>query len=80
MIPIPAALGSHEAIQTFAFNSLGLGAATATAFTMIIRAAELIVALVGVIALFRLGILLIKNRVIKKLAKFFGNHAQPGIG
>jgi uncharacterized protein (TIRG00374 family) len=70
MIPIPTALGSHEAIQTFAFNSLGLGASTATVFTMIIRGAELIIALVGVIILFRLGVILIKNTLFKKINNF----------
>jgi len=70
MIPIPTALGSHEAIQTFGFNSLGLGASTATAFTMIIRGAELIIALVGVVILFRLGIDLLKNTLFKKLNNF----------
>ncbi len=69
MIPIPAAIGSHEVIQTFAFNSLGLGAATATAFTMIIRAAELMIALAGIAALLRLGVFLVKNRLVKKLEK-----------
>ena len=67
MIPIPTALGSHEAIQTFAFNSLGLGFSTATAFTMIIRGAEIILALFGIIILFRLGIILIKNTLFKKI-------------
>ena len=67
MIPIPTALGSHEAIQTFAFNSLGLGLPTATAFTMIIRGAELIIALVGIIILYRLGIGLIRNTLFKKI-------------
>lgn len=70
MIPIPTALGSHEAIQTFAFSSLGLGGGTATAFTMIIRGAELIIALVGVVILFRLGIDLLKNTLFKKLNNF----------
>ena len=69
MIPIPTALGSHEAIQTFAFNSLGLGISAATAFTMIIRGAELIIALAGVIILFRLGIILIKDTFFKKIEK-----------
>lgn len=66
MIPIPTALGSHEAIQTFAFNSLGLGASTATAFTMIIRGAELLIALAGVTILLRLGISLLKNNLFKQ--------------
>ena len=69
-IPIPAALGSHEAIQTFAFNSLGLGSSTATAFTMLIRGAELIIALVGLYILFRLGTELIKAILFKKAEKF----------
>lgn len=67
IIPIPTALGSHEAIQTFAFGSLGLGLSTATVFTMIIRGAELILALAGVIILFRLGLFLLKNTLFKKL-------------
>jgi len=70
MIPIPTALGSHEAIQTFAFNSLGLGASTATAFTMIIRGAELIVAFAGVVILFQLGIILLRKALFKKLNNF----------
>jgi uncharacterized protein (TIRG00374 family) len=74
IIPIPTALGSHEAIQTFAFDSLNLGASTATAFTMIIRGAELIIALAGVIILFRLGIILLKNTLFKKLNNFAKNN------
>jgi len=70
MIPIPTALGSHEAIQTFAFNSLGLGAPTATAFTMIIRGAELIMALVGIIIFLRLGIGLLKSTLLGKINNF----------
>jgi len=74
MIPIPTALGSHEAIQTFAFNALGLGASTATAFTMIIRGAELIFSLAGIIILFRLGVILIKNILFKKIDKLVENN------
>jgi len=74
MIPIPAALGSHEVIQTFAFSSLDLGAAAATAFTMIIRGAELIVALFGIAILFRLGIFLIKDTFFKKINNFAKNN------
>jgi len=74
MIPIPTALGSHEAIQIFAFNSLGLSFSTATAFTMIIRGAELIVALVGVVILYRLGIDLIRHTLSKKINNFTKNY------
>ncbi len=69
MIPIPTSLGSHEAIQSFAFNSLGLGISTATAFTMIIRTAELSVALLGLFFLFRFGTLFLKGFVFTKVKK-----------
>jgi len=61
MFPIPTSLGSHEAIQVFAFNSLGLSSSIAAAFTMIIRGAELIIAFAGLVILFRSGISLFKN-------------------
>ena len=72
-IPIPTALGSHEVIQAFAFSSLNLGAATATAFTMIIRGAELMVAFLGIAILFHLGTFLIKDTFFKKISNFVEN-------
>ena len=76
MIPIPAALGSHEAIQIFSFTSLGLGASSATAFTMAIRVAELIIALTGVLILFKLGIELLKNTLSKKAENLIVNNGN----
>lgn len=70
IIPIPAALGSHEAIQTFGFNALGLGTSTAAAFTMIIRGAELILSLVGAVLLFQLGTSLLKKTLLEKINNF----------
>lgn len=64
-IPIPAALGSLEAFQVLAFNSLGLGAQTAAVFAIIIRGSELIIALVGVWFLFRLGTGILAKKIIK---------------
>ncbi len=69
MIPIPAALGSHEAIQTFAFNSLGLNISIAAAFTMIIRAAELLFALAGLTIIFKVGVFFVKDMFFKKVEK-----------
>ena len=65
MIPLPAALGSHESIQTFAFNSLGLASSTAAAFTMIIRGAELLLAFLVLAMLFKVGVSFIKNLLFK---------------
>lgn len=74
IIPIPAALGSHEALQIFAFNSLGLKISTATAFTMIIRGADAIMALIGGFFLFQLGIGLLKISLLRKIEAFFSNN------
>lgn len=63
MIPIPTSLGSHEAIQFYAFVSLGLVGSMATVFTMIIRAAEIVVSLVGIFFLIRTGFNLIGNKL-----------------
>ncbi len=67
MIPIPTSLGSHEAIQAFAFKSLGMGVPAATAFTMIIRAAELLFSLAGLAVIFRYGIIFFKRLIFDKV-------------
>lgn len=62
MIPIPTSLGAHEAIQFYAFTSLGLAASMATVFTMIIRTGEIIVSSIGLIFLIRTGFNLLGNK------------------
>lgn len=74
MIPIPANIGCHEAFQAFAFNSLELGAGLGTAFSMIIRGAEITVALIGLLFLFRLGIKLFEDALFKKAEKLALNN------
>jgi len=71
MIPIPASLGIQDGIQAFAFGALGLGASVGTAFTLIIRATELAVALIGIVILFRLGIKLFEDSLFKEETKEF---------
>lgn len=73
-IPIPAALGSHEALQIFAFSSLGLESSLVTAFTMILRGAEFIASLIGGFFLFQLGAELFKTSLFKKIDIFFNNN------
>jgi uncharacterized protein (TIRG00374 family) len=71
MIPIPAAIGSHEAVQLFAFKALGLGGAgTGAAFTMILRGADLIISFIGIIIIFGLSIKFFESSLLKKIAKF----------
>ena len=66
LVPIPMALGTHEAFQTLTFNGLGLGASFAPVFTMVIRGAELTLALIGVFILFRLGTGLLGTILFRK--------------
>lgn len=78
MVPITASLGTHETIQVFVFKSLRLGAGTATAFTMIIRGAELIFALLGIFIFFRFGFKLLKDIVFKNgKIKILNNNLKP---
>ena len=64
MIPIPTALGSHEALQYFAFGSLGISVSIVTAFTMIIRGAEIIISSIGIIFIIKTGFNFLGSKII----------------
>lgn len=61
MIPIPASLGTHEVIQIAAFRAVNLTASMAAAFTLIIRAAEIILSSFGLIYIVKMGFNLMNN-------------------
>jgi uncharacterized protein (TIRG00374 family) len=63
LVPIPTSLGSHEVIQSAAFSTLSLPISTATAFTMIIRAAETILSLLGLVFLVKKGFNIMEERL-----------------
>jgi len=69
VLPIPAALGSHDTVQSFVFNALGLGAGTGAAFVMVIRGAEMIVALIGLFFFFKFGLGFLESFLLKKIGK-----------
>jgi len=48
LVPIPAAFGSHDALQAVGFEAFGLGAGAGAAFALVIRATEAIFAAVGI--------------------------------
>ena len=66
MIPIPAVLGIHEGVQAFAFTSLKLGVGLGTAFALVIRGADTILALIGIFISFKLGSELLREELLKK--------------
>ena len=67
MTPIPTSLGSHEALQAFSFEAFGLGLPASTAFTMIMRGADVIIALAGIAVLFHLSFQMINNFVAERI-------------
>ena len=66
MIPIPAVLGIQEGVQAFAFDALKLGVGLGTAFALVIRGADLILALIGIFISFKLGSELLRKELLKK--------------
>jgi len=66
MIPIPAVLGIHEGVQAFAFDALKLGVGLGTAFALVLRGADLILALIGIFISFKLGSELLREELLKK--------------
>ncbi len=66
LIPTPASIGTLEAAQVFAFNSLGLLDTTGITFSIILRSAELFVCLLGILLLLKFGFFLFFN-IIKKI-------------
>ncbi len=73
VFPIPATLGSLEVSQAFAFGFLGLGSNMGTAFSLILRGAELLICLIGVVCLIKLGMRLLKAKIVDKIISFFKN-------
>ena len=61
LFPVPASLGALEAGQVFAFRALGKGAAAGLGFGFVIRGADTILTLVGIVFLWRIGLNLFKN-------------------
>jgi len=65
-IPIPAAFGSHDALQAVSFEAFNLGAGTGAAFAIVIRAAEALFAVVGLVFAIHLGFHLASNSFFRK--------------
>jgi len=55
---LPATFGSLEAAEVFVFSSLGLSSALGTAFSLILRTAELFAVLLGLVFLVRMWLVL----------------------
>ena len=69
VFPFPAKMGSLEAAQVFVFSSLGLGAAAGVTFSFILRGAEILIALFGLIFLIKLSIKFFIENKFNRLAQ-----------
>lgn len=63
IFPLPAALGSHEILQAFSFSVLGLEPQSGVAFTLILRAFDVLTGLFGIFIVFRYGAKWIKEKI-----------------
>ena len=66
--PFPARLGSLEVAQAFAFSSLGMGAASGITFSFLLRGAEVLIALLGLVFLIKLSIKFFTQSKLNRLA------------
>ena len=71
-------MGIHEAFQAFIFNALGLNVSIVPVFTMVIRGAEMIVALIGIFFFFRMGTKLLGAILFKKIDNLINNGNHNG--
>lgn len=70
-VPIPASLGSHDAIQAFAFEAFGGGSSTGVAFAFLMRTVEAAAALLGIVLVAHVVLLLLRGKVMEVFGKFF---------
>ena len=75
LVPIPAALGSHDILQAIAFGALGLGVGTGAAFALVVRAVEMLFAVAGLALLFHFGVRLLGKLMLQK-----GNKVIKALG
>jgi len=69
LIPIPAMLGSLEVAESLVFEGLGLGANVGIAFSLLLRAMDVLVVLAGIILLIKFGTKLAKMKIIELVDK-----------
>jgi uncharacterized protein (TIRG00374 family) len=56
LVPVPSALGAHDALQAAGFSAFGLGAGSGAAFALVIRATEVLFAMAGLVWALRFGV------------------------
>jgi uncharacterized protein (TIRG00374 family) len=66
LVPIPVALGLHDALQAVGFSAFGMGAGTGAAFAFLTRAIEVLFALGGLLFLFHFGFLAMGSFSLEK--------------
>lgn len=63
LLNLPAALGAHEAIQAFVFLNFNFSPATAIAFTLILRAFDVLLGICGIFLIFRFGVKFTEDKI-----------------
>lgn len=66
-LPIPAAIGAQEISQSFVLAQFGWGPGIGTALSFLIRGADILIVVVGLIFLFRFGIDLMASKILHRI-------------
>ncbi|MDD2696745.1 MAG: lysylphosphatidylglycerol synthase transmembrane domain-containing protein [Candidatus Pacebacteria bacterium] len=76
--PLPAGMGALDTAQAFAFGTFNLGQATGITFSFILRGAEIIISLIGIIFLIKLGIEIFSGNIKNFFQKITSNQKNGG--
>jgi glycosyltransferase 2 family protein len=76
LVPLPAQLGSLETAEAIVFNAFGLGANVGVAFSLVLRAMDSLVCLIGLLLILKVGIELIKKRIMVIIDKIFSREPE----
>lgn len=69
LFPTPASLGSLEATGVFSFKTLGLGTGSGSIFAIVLRGAEIVVSLIGIVFLLKFAISLTGEKILNYIDK-----------
>ena len=80
LLPLPASIGGLEASEVFAFGALGLGASAGAVFSMVWRAADLLICLAGIYFFVKLGVKITEMKFLEFLEKINNHNSHVSQG
>lgn len=76
LVPVPAMLGSLEVAESLVFSGIGMGANIGIAFSFVLRGMDILFSLIGFLLLIKVGMKLIKIKVLEFIDKVVSNKSS----